>query len=50
MSKKVIENKTKKNSQKKILAIRIIKSDKSDSYSFEKKILSEKEIKDYFNN
>ncbi|WP_185857417.1 DUF4295 domain-containing protein [Blattabacterium cuenoti] len=51
MSKKGIDNQKKKISKKKmILAIRIVKSKKSgsDTYIFENKMISEKEISIFF--
>ncbi|AGW86276.1 hypothetical protein K645_2486 [Blattabacterium sp. (Nauphoeta cinerea)] len=49
MSKKSGDNSQKKKISKKMtLAIRIVKSKKSGSYTFEKKMISGKEIKVFF--
>ncbi|AFJ90565.1 DUF4295 family protein [Blattabacterium sp. (Blaberus giganteus)] len=51
MSKKGVkeaENQKKKISKKMILAIKIVKSKKSDSYIFENKMISYEEIKNFF--
>ncbi|WP_185859414.1 DUF4295 family protein [Blattabacterium cuenoti] len=48
MSKKIVENKKKKSSKKMTLAIKIVKSKKSDFYTFEKKMLSDEEVKIFF--
>ncbi|AWU43903.1 DUF4295 domain-containing protein [Blattabacterium sp. (Cryptocercus kyebangensis)] len=48
MSKKIVEDKNKKNSKKMILAIRIIKSKKSGFYTFENKIITDNEVDKFF--
>lgn len=48
MSKKGVDNHKKKISKKMTLAIRIVKSKKSGCYIFEKKMISDKEIKIFF--
>ncbi|WP_113738454.1 DUF4295 family protein [Blattabacterium clevelandi] len=48
MSKKIVENKKKKNDKKMILAIRIIKSKKSGFYTFENKIITDNEVEKFF--
>ncbi|WP_185876929.1 DUF4295 family protein [Blattabacterium cuenoti] len=48
MPKKIKENKKKKKSRKMTLAVKIVKSKKSDSYTFESKIISYEEINSFF--
>ncbi|WP_185878540.1 DUF4295 family protein [Blattabacterium cuenoti] len=48
MSKKIAEKKKKKISKKMTLAIRIIKSKKSGFYTFEDKMLTDNEVKNFF--
>ncbi|WP_185867242.1 DUF4295 family protein [Blattabacterium cuenoti] len=49
MSKKETNNQKKKTSKKMTLAIKIVKSKKSGCYTFENKIISDEEIKIFFN-
>ncbi|AER40560.1 MAG: DUF4295 family protein [Flavobacteriales bacterium] len=42
------KNRKKKVSKKMIFAIRIIKSKKSGCYTFENKIITDREVKNYF--
>ncbi|WP_185862230.1 DUF4295 family protein [Blattabacterium cuenoti] len=48
MSKKMVENNKKKVLKKMTLAIKIVKSKKSGFYTFENKILTNEEVKNFF--